>query len=202
MPQSAPALKGLVLAGGFGTRLGRAKGELDYHGQPQARWAHALLTDVCDHAFVSIRADQATDAPYAGLPLIVDVDADAGPAAGLLAAWAAHSDAAWLVLAADLPLVDRRLLAGLVAARDPAALATAYRQPDGTPEPLCAIFEPAARAALERQRPGRISLRRALEQGPCRLLTAPEPARLRSVNTPEDAAAVREWLTARRAGAI
>jgi hypothetical protein len=56
--------------------------------------------------------------------------------------------AAWLALATDMPRVDAALLE-LVAARDPGRLATAFRHADGTIEPLCTIYEPAARAVLE-----------------------------------------------------
>jgi molybdopterin-guanine dinucleotide biosynthesis protein A len=199
MPQRVPPLHGLVLAGGRGTRLGREKGALDYHGEPQARWAHALLESVCGRAFASVRADQAGVEPYAGLPLIVDTQAGAGPAAGLLAAFAAEPEAAWLLLAADLPLVDRPTLERLVAARDVAAVATGYRHRDGTAEPLCAIYEPGARAALAAQRPGRLSLRRVLEAGPSRLLDPLDGARLTSVNTAADDAAVRARLARWRA---
>lgn len=200
MPESVPTLQGLVLAGGRGTRLGLDKGTLDFHGEPQARWAHALLARVCGRAFVSVRPDQAGRAPYTGLPMIVDTEPDAGPAAGLLAAFDAAPGAAWLVLAADLPLVDAAMLERLVAARDPSRLATAYRHADGTPEPLCAIYEPAARAVLEAQRPGPVSLRRVLETGPCRLIEPLDERGLAGVNTPADAAAVRERLGRPAAG--
>ena len=51
---------------------------------------------------------------------------------------------AWLVLACDLPFLDRATLQHLIAQRASARLATAYRSSsDGQPEPLCAIFEPA-----------------------------------------------------------
>ena len=201
MPQSAPPLRGLVLAGGRGTRLGgRDKGTLDYHGQPQVRWAYALLAALCPGTCVAVRPEQAEHRAYQGLPLLLDTPAAAGPAAGLLAAFSADTRSAWLVLAADLPLVDAALLERLIAARDPAALGTGYRQPDGTPEPLCAIFEPAARGALERQPPERLSLRRVLEEGPSRLVDAAEPARLRSVNDPADDAAVRRRLAEQAGG--
>jgi molybdenum cofactor guanylyltransferase len=53
------------------------------------------------------------------------------------------------VLACDLPFLTDAALAQLLEERDPTALATAYRSAhDGLPEPLCAIWEPAAAAAL------------------------------------------------------
>ncbi len=102
---------------------------------------------------------------------------------------------AWLVVAADMPLLEPALIANLVARRDPAALATAYRHADGTPEPLCAIWEPATRARLE-QHAGSAgaSLRRLLEAGPARLLDLDNDEALTSVNTTAEEARVRRLL--------
>ena len=76
------------------------------------------------------------------------------PARGLhtssIAALAGFPEAAWLVLACDLPYLDANTLHTLISARREGAVATAYRSShDGLPEPLCAIYEPAARAPLE-----------------------------------------------------
>src|SRR5690606_24640229 len=93
-------LHGLVLAGGRGTRLGsggRDKGLLDYHGEPQARWAMALLAPFCARVYVSLRAEQAGAEQYAALATVID-SASFGPASGLAAAFALAPDAAWLVL--------------------------------------------------------------------------------------------------------
>lgn len=191
MNAAAPAasLRGLVLAGGHSRRMGRDKGALRHAGEPLVRRAVRLLSGFCVDVRVSVRAAQAGEAPYADLPLVVDADTVAGPAAGLLAAWDEAPDIALCVLAADLPRVDAALLEQLVAARDAAALATAFTHADGTPEPLCTIWEPAARAALVEPEPGEgVSLRRVLERGPARLVAAPDPDCLESVNSPEDLA--------------
>jgi molybdopterin-guanine dinucleotide biosynthesis protein A len=190
-----PALQGLVLAGGRSSRLGRDKGSLDYHGVPQVRWALALLEPVCALTFASIRREQAELPAYRGLPLIIDQGRSAGPASGLLEALRRSPGVAWLVVAADMPLLRPPLLATLVAQRDPAALATAYRHRDGTPEPLCAIWEPATKARLEEEgRSEGPSLRRLLEIGPARLLHLEHDAALTSVNTDADEARVRRLL--------
>jgi molybdopterin-guanine dinucleotide biosynthesis protein A len=167
--------------------MGTDKGVLAYHGGPQARWAYELLVTCCGSAYVSVRAAQQDRVPYRDLPLLVDELADAGPAAGLAAAWARHPEMAWLVLAVDLPGVDASLLATLRAGRDAARSATVFRHTDGTLEPLCAIWEPRSHTVLTQQlRHGRRSLRRLLEDADICVTSAPEPWRLVSVNTPDE----------------
>jgi molybdopterin-guanine dinucleotide biosynthesis protein A len=191
-----PDLYGLVLAGGRGSRLGRDKGSLIYHGVPQVRWALDLLGDLCARAFVSVRPEQARQPLYRALPLIEDVRQSAGPATGLAAAMQRFPQVAWLVMAADMPLLTRSPLARLVAERAPALLATAYCHSDGTPEPLCAIWEPAAWSKLiERWPGGGVSLRRLLELGPARLLDPERAEVLTSVNTELDDQRVRRQLS-------
>jgi molybdopterin-guanine dinucleotide biosynthesis protein A len=167
---------------------------MDYHGIPQARWAFELLGHRCARVFVSVRRDQVGAPAYAALPLVVDGAEDVGPATGLLAALRLEPAAAWLMVAADMPLLDEVALDTLIAGRDTAAHATAYRNADGLPEPLCAIWEPAVLAALENRTETPMSLRRLLERGPSQFLEIADAAVLRSVNTPADDAAVRARL--------
>ena len=85
-------------------------------------------------------------------------------------------DAAWLLVAVDLPLLDRATLGVLTEGRSRQHLATAFRHPDGPLEPLCTIWEPAARPVLERRlERGDASLRRLLEAGPVHELEPPAP---------------------------
>ena len=190
-----PNLLGLVLAGGASRRMGRDKGSLTYYAEPQAVHAWRLLTEVCGRAYVSTNARHAGIDPYSELPLIVDEGDYLGPAAGLAAAWGWHPDAAWLVLAVDMPLVDRKLLAELVAARDPSALATAFTHGEGRVEPLCTIWEPAAREPLIGWlAAGDASPRRFLEAHATVLVTPSDPRRLCSVNGPDEHAALLREL--------
>lgn len=197
MSREIAALKGLVLAGGRSRRMGRDKGLLVYDAEPAATRAWRLLGAVCADAVVSVRPAQAKHAAYARLPLVVDLEGGSqrGPMAGLLAAWEKCGGVAWLALAVDLPLVDRALLAELVGARDEHRCATAFRHPDGTIEPLCTIWEPAARdALLEHARAGVHSPRKALEAMDVALVDLEEPARLESVNTPASYERLRRAL--------
>lgn len=182
------ALFGLVLAGGASTRMRTDKATLQYHAQPQLRWAFELVSKVCAASFVSVRPDQREDAARASYPQIVDRQPGSGPIAGISAALLEHPKAAWLVLACDLPFLTERTLQHLISHRDPHKIATAYRSAhDGLPEPLCAIWEPAAREPLLAYiASGKQCPRKFLISSDTALLDLPEPQALDNVNTVEE----------------
>jgi molybdopterin-guanine dinucleotide biosynthesis protein A len=181
-------LYGLVLSGGRSTRMQRDKATLAYHGRTQLEWAMDLIGPFVARAFVSVRADQTRDPVRAKFPQIVDRHENLGPIAGIVAAQAHHPEAAWLVLACDLPFLNPATLEHLLRSRDPARLATAYRSThDGLPEPLCAVYEPASRAAIAAYvESGKQCPRKFLIQSGVKLLDQPDPRALDNVNTPEE----------------
>ncbi|MGH8239825.1 MAG: NTP transferase domain-containing protein, partial [Steroidobacteraceae bacterium] len=183
-----PALFGLVLAGGASTRMRTDKAALQYHGQPQLRWAFELVSKVCAATFVSVRPDQRDDAARTGYPQIIDRQPGIGPIAGISAALLEHPKAAWLVLACDLPFLTERTLQHLIAHRDSHKVATAYRSAhDNLPEPLCAIWEPAAREpVLAYIASGKQCPRKFLIDSDTALLDLPERQALDNVNTEEE----------------
>ena len=135
---------GLVLSGGKSTRMGEDKGLITYHNLPQREHLYHLLNEVCDKTFLSIRKDQESEISNS-FDVIIDNDEFRGPYNGLLSAHKAHPDAAWLVLACDLPLMDKKALEELIEARNPDKIASAFADADNPlPEPLCAIWEPEA----------------------------------------------------------
>ena len=183
----APLL-GLVLAGGRSTRMHTDKAALLYGGRSQLERAMALIAPHVTRAYVSVRADQSTDPLRARFPQIRDAHENLGPIAGLLAAQARHPEAAWLMLACDLPLLDELTLAHLVRSRAPERVATAYRSShDGLPEPLCAIWEPRSAAPLAAYvASGRQCPRRFLLGADTCLIDEPNPGALDNINTPEE----------------
>ena len=194
-------LFGLVLAGGRSRRMHADKAAVAYGARPQLAEAYDLLGRHVRQAWVSVRADQAGEPLRAGYPQIVDGTAGRGPVAGIIAAQARHPEAAWLVLACDLPRLDDATLAALVSRRDPGRLATAFlSRHDGLPEPLCAIYEPRSREAILAQvDSGRDCPRKFLAEHDVLLLEPVNSAALDNANTPEDAAAMRAALDARGA---
>ncbi|HTY94428.1 MAG TPA: NTP transferase domain-containing protein [Steroidobacteraceae bacterium] len=189
----APPLYGLVLAGGRSTRMQRDKATLSYHGHNQLDHAMELLASCVSRSFVSVRPDQRDDPARARYEQVVDTHEGLGPIAGIAAAQAAWPDAAWLVLACDLPFLTARTLGFLIAHRDPQRLATAFRSShDGLPEPLCAIYEPRSAAPiLEYIGAGRNCPRKFLIRSDALLLDQPDPRALDNINTPEEYGAAR-----------
>ena len=181
-------LYGLVLAGGRSSRMQQDKAVLSYHGRTQLEWAMSLLAPYVEKAFVSVRPDQQHDPIRSQFERIVDTQDNLGPIAGIVAAQARHPDAAWLVLACDLPFFDVDTLKTLLSARDTGSLATAFRSShDGLPEPLCAIYEPASREAIcAYLDTGRTCPRKFLIKSDAHLIDEPNPRALDNINTPEE----------------
>lgn len=186
-----PPLYGLVLAGGYSKRMGTDKGLIDYHGKPQREYMADLLALRCESVFISCRADQLADipSPYQGLP---DSFLNLGPFGAILSAFRAYPDAAWLVVACDLPLLDSATLQYLIQHRNPSRPATAFRSPDNAfPEPLITIWEPKAYPTLlQFMAQGYACPRKVLINTNTHLLQAPDPRVLTNVNSPEEKAAL------------
>lgn len=198
MTHPATPVYGLILAGGSSTRMHRDKAALQYRGKTQLDRAFDLGSRHVDKVFVSVRNNQTADPTRAQRPLIVDSVAGEGPIVGIRSALAAHPQVAWLVLACDLPFLSDTALSQLLRQRDPAALATAFRSThDGLPEPLCAIWEPAAASALSvYQADGGSCPRKFLIRHAAPLLEPLDKHALDNVNTPEEYTAALAALEA------
>jgi molybdopterin-guanine dinucleotide biosynthesis protein A len=168
--------------------MGRDKAALAYHGRSQLEWTFDLVAELCSATFVSVRPDQRDEPTRARFPQIVDLQPGIGPIAGISAALQQHPKAAWLVVACDLPFITRAVLEHLIAHRDPQAVATAYRSShDQLPEPLCAIWEPAAReGVLAHIAAAKQCPRKFLINANTRLLELPNARALDNINTREE----------------
>lgn len=166
---------------------GIARGGGTPAGNQLAR-AMALLEPRVARAFVSVRPDQVSDPIRSRFAQIVDTREGLGPIAGIVAAQTRYPQAAWLVVACDLPFLDGATLDHLLRSRRPDRQATAYRSShDGLPEPLCAIFEPSTAPAISAYiLSGRDCPRKFLRQADVELLDQPNPQALDNVNTPEE----------------
>ena len=139
-----PKLKALILSGGKSARMGMDKGQLIYqNGETEVE----RLQRICEAQGLSTYLSVA--ASTGGANEIADRFMGLGPAGAMASAFLVDPDAAWLVLACDLPLVDEGLIQRLLDERKPNQLATAVRGASKPfPEPLIAIYEPPAYARL------------------------------------------------------
>jgi molybdopterin-guanine dinucleotide biosynthesis protein A len=181
-------IHGLVLAGGRSRRMGSDKAALVSEGETQLGRAVRLLENHLDEVYVSTRADQAGDDVRRDFRQIIDRYDDLGPVAGILSAMDAHPDAAWLVLACDLPQIDDATIGYLVDNVSATHVATAFVSVvDGLPEPLCAVYRPASKAIIEGFVADGIKCpRKMLINSDTQLLEQPSPGALHNINTPDD----------------
>jgi molybdenum cofactor guanylyltransferase len=187
-----PPLHGLVLAGGKSERMGLDKGLIEYHGIPQREYIAGLLRPLCQEVFISCRPGQAEGLKN---PLPDTIDG-LGPFGALASAFRLYPDAAWLVIACDLPLLDEETIAQLIRYRDTSRIATAFNSPtEQFPEPLITIWEPRSYPVLlQFLAQGYSCPRKVLINSEVQLLDAANPQALRNVNTQEEMEEVMEII--------
>jgi molybdopterin-guanine dinucleotide biosynthesis protein A len=183
-------LYGLILAGGRSMRMGEDKAFLRYNGIPQLSRLMKDLSECCDKVFISCRGGQ-----YDGHPLLHDVPQisdrflEMGPIGGILSAQMQEPNAAFLVVACDLPFVTSDVLTHLQQNRDIFKVATCYESnyEEGLPEPLCTIYEPRSRQALlEGLSLGYHCPRKVLINSAVKTLKQLRPFSLDNVNRPDE----------------
>ena len=178
-------LYGLVLAGGKSQRMGEDKGLIDYHGLPQREYLAQQLAGICKKVFYSVRSYQ--EAPTA-VEVIRDSISGLGPFGAMLSAFREHPNVAWLVVACDLPLLDRKGLQTLAQKRNPSNLATAYHNPaTDRPDPLVTIWEPRAYPILlQFLAQGYSCPRKILINSSVEIIQPENPQILLNANSPEE----------------
>ncbi|MEZ4829416.1 MAG: molybdenum cofactor guanylyltransferase [Bacteroidia bacterium] len=179
-------LKGLVLAGGRSTRMGKDKGRIQLHTLPlREHIFHLMKAAGLDSVYISCRADQA--AGLGDYPVIVDHYPGTGPLGAILSAFETDENSAWLVLACDMPMLSAQTIRQLIQQRKPHLPATVFSDETGYIQPLAAIWEPAIIPTIREvffyhnQSP-----RSVLLQSDIHLIVPEEPSDLTSFNKPEE----------------
>lgn len=137
--QKIAPIQGLVLAGGKSTRMGTDKGLLEFHGKSQRNFTIELLENLNIKTFLSIRKEQNIKDTH----IVEDVFLGLGPFGAICSAFQQNPNTAWLVIATDLPFVDKNIIKLLLQKRNPSKIATAIQgNSKQFPEPLITIWEP------------------------------------------------------------
>jgi molybdenum cofactor guanylyltransferase len=185
---TTPKLNGLILAGGQSRRMGQDKGSIEIHNTNQRRHMVDLVAPFVDDVFLSCRPDQVEQFSQ-DFNTIPDKMTDMGPFGAIVSAFFHDPNAAWLVLAIDLPNFGEAALTKLIDNRRPTAVATAYISPEsGFPEPLASIWEPKSHLhLLQFLQQGYSCPRKVLiNSGNTHLIEAENAMFLDNMNTPED----------------
>ena len=196
----------VILAGGFGRRLGRDKATCPAAGRPLLHWTALAAAEATDDIVVVRREDQefltAMGAPWRE---VCDRRPERGPLAGLEAALEQVAHDAAVLIACDMPLVRAEVLTAVAEAAQDAEIAMPVVE--GYAQPLLAAYRrsvaPQVRALLD-DGEGRL---RALLPLVDHVLIAEEDLRLRdpqlesltNVNRIEDLERVEGILRARGA---
>ena len=140
-------IEGFILAGGLSSRMGVDKSLLRLGRRTFVEIAAGALATLTSRvSVVGSRPGVETH----GLPVVRDLHEGLGALGGLHAALAACRADWAAVVSCDLPFVTGGLFARLASFRSAEADAVAPLQPDGRPQPLCALYAPArCRAAAE-----------------------------------------------------
>jgi len=182
----SPEIKGLVLAGGKSTRMGKDKGLIDYHGQPQREYVYHLLEKFTEEVYISGRTDQQSE--LQSFRFIPDKYLGLGPLGGILSAFQHDPNAAWLIVACDLPHINSDSIAHLIKNRESNKYATAFHAPESEwPEPLISIWEPKMYPrALQFLSLGYSCPRKVMINSDTTLVEPLRKEEVANVNTPEE----------------
>lgn len=134
-----------IQAGGGSTRMGSDKSFVQFRGRPMIEVVREKVEDLGNELIVITNNPQ----PYAylDLPLYGDIFPDCGPLAGIHAALAAAEYPYVLVVACDMPLLNRSLLRHLISLKETADVIVPRWE--RFPEPLHAIYSRACLPAIE-----------------------------------------------------
>ena len=132
----------IILAGGFGRRLGRDKATCEAGGRPLLHWSALAADQITDDIVVARRPDQLFP-PLDGVDWRETVDQrhDRGPLAGLEAALPLIEHELAVAVACDMPFLQPELLAAVAAACE--AVEIAMPRIDGVAQPLLAAYRPS-----------------------------------------------------------
>ncbi|MDP5139269.1 MAG: NTP transferase domain-containing protein, partial [Spirosomaceae bacterium] len=131
------------------------------------------------------RAEQETDI---SLPTISDKCVGLGPFGAILSAFQTDPNAAWLVVACDLPFVNEAALKQLISNRNSSKIGTAFYNPETEfPDPLFTVYEPKAYATmLQFLALGYSCPRKVLINSDTEVIQPINAQILENINTPEE----------------
>jgi len=138
---------GAVLAGGRGRRLGGDKATVELQGRPLVSYPIAVLREVIEEIVIVAKADTQLPELEGVGSVWVEPDEAFHPLAGIVHALRMARGRPVFVCAADMPLLTVEVVRTLLAV-DPGDAPAVVPVAGGRPQPLAALYTPAALAGL------------------------------------------------------
>jgi molybdopterin-guanine dinucleotide biosynthesis protein A len=188
---------GVVLAGGFGRRIGGSKALVQLGGRPLISYALEAMWRAVGNVVIVAKGD--TRLPNApGVAVWIEPDEPRHPLLGIVHALSVADGRPVMVCGADMPLVEPGLIdaiARVAPGRAPAVVASAA----GELHPLLACYHPSALEPLSGRPLGDLlPLREAVAALDPVLHEVDDPDALFNVNTPDDLLQAAAMLDRRR----
>lgn len=191
--EKTATVKGLVLVGGKSTRMGSDKSELNYFGKAQKEVAKDLLENSNLETYFSV--EKVSENTAEASKEIHDKFLNLGPFGGICSAFQKDPNAAWFVLATDVPFIDAAIIKLVLEKRNPSKVATAIKgKGKDFPEPLVTIYEPKAYPILlQYLAQGYSCPRKMLINSEVEIIEI-EDDFIRNINTPEEFKAAKKEI--------
>nr|MBS0038556.1 molybdenum cofactor guanylyltransferase [Saprospiraceae bacterium] len=184
-------MRGLILCGGQSVRMGFDKSTLKKNGKYLFQQLAEEFLSAGVQPYLSVRSDQThlLNTPY---PYIEDSGDLLGPILGIKMAMESEPESAWLVVACDMPLLDRKVFNYMIAHRNEQKIATVFKFEDQKTGkelilPLPAIYEPSFYPLMTAHlKEGQWSPKKMLESADCEILQCTFPEKMININKPGD----------------
>ena len=179
-----PELKALILAGGKSMRMGFDKTTISYNGKSQALY----IQDLCEELGLDTYISKGHEYKGEDKNVIKDRLVEMGPMGGVISAFMKDRNSAWLVIASDMPFVNKQSIQKLISERNISEFATSYSlSKDAFPEPTFAIYEPKIyKRILEFLSLGYTCPRKVLINSDIEKIVVSDKDILRNINTEEE----------------
>ncbi len=194
LQEKQPPVKALVLAGGASMRMGTDKSQLVYFDEPHEQHLAKMLASLGLETYIS-KKDTTAKELY-GFPVLADRLLGLGPFGAICSAFLFDPNAAWLVIACDMPFMDEETLKNLLSHRSAGHFATAIKAASKEfPEPLVTIYEPKAYPRLLAMLSQGVTCpRKFLINSHVQLLELTEERPLSNVNTREEFEEIKKGM--------
>jgi molybdenum cofactor guanylyltransferase len=134
---NAVEITGFVLAGGKSSRMGCAKGLVEFQGKPMILHMLEKLQPLCTNVYIN---SNEPDYQKFGYSIIPDIIKDIGPIGGLYACLKSSNTKFNVFLPCDVPLLDISLIEQLIHNKNKAQIVIPVH-PNGHFEPLISVFQ-------------------------------------------------------------